>query len=63
LISFFRDWNFLSYRSFTSLVRFTVRYFILFVTCFPNFFLSLFILCLEEGHWFAWINFIPSHFA
>ena len=32
LISFFRDLKFLSYRSFTSLVRVTPRYFILFVT-------------------------------
>jgi hypothetical protein len=31
-ISFFRDLKFLSYRSFTSLVRVTPRYFILFVT-------------------------------
>jgi hypothetical protein len=32
LISFFRDLKFLSYRSFTSLVRVTPRYFILSVT-------------------------------
>ena len=32
LISFFRDLKFLSYRSFTSLVTVTPRYFILFVT-------------------------------
>ena len=32
LISFFRDLKFLSYRSFTYLVRVTPRYFILFVT-------------------------------
>ena len=30
---------------------------------FPNFFLGLFILCLEEGHRFVWVNFITSHFA
>jgi hypothetical protein len=32
LISFFRDLKFLSHRSFTSLVRVTPKYFILFVT-------------------------------
>ena len=31
--------------------------------CFPNFFLSLFILWEEEGYLFVWINFITSHFA
>ena len=47
--------KFLSYRSFISLVRVMPRYFTLFVTIvkdvvFPNFFLSLFILCVEKGH-------------
>jgi hypothetical protein len=30
--------------------------------CFPNIVLSMFILCVEEGHWFVWVNFISSYF-
>ena len=30
---------------------------------FPNFFLILFIICLKEGYWFIWGNFISSYFA
>ena len=30
---------------------------------FPNFFLSLFIICIKEGYWFIWVNFISGHFA
>jgi hypothetical protein len=68
LISFFRNLTFLSYRSFTCLVRVTPIYFILICDycercCFPNFFLSLFMLWVDEGHWFVWINFVSSHFA
>jgi hypothetical protein len=29
--------------------------------CFPNFFLSPFILCVEKGHWFILVNFISSY--
>ena len=58
-ISFFRDLKLLSYRSFTCLAIITSRYFILFVTIvkgvFPNFFLSMFILWVEEGYWFVLI--------
>ena len=32
-------------------------------TCFPNFFLSLFIIFLKEDYWFIWVNFVSSHFA
>jgi hypothetical protein len=31
--------------------------------CFPNFFLSLFILGVEVGHLFVLVKFISSHFA
>ena len=52
-ISFFGDWKFLSYRSFTCLVSVTQRYFILFVAMIkgvsPNFFLISFIVCINEG--------------
>ena len=30
---------------------------------FPYFFLSLFILCINEGYWFLRVNFVSSHFA
>ena len=30
--------------------------------CFPIFFLHPFIICIKEGYWFVWINFIFSHF-
>jgi hypothetical protein len=61
---FLQRLKFLSYRSFTSLVRVTPRYFILLVIIlkgiFPNFFLIMFILCVEKGHWFVWNNFMSS---
>ena len=48
LISFFRDLKFLSYISFTSLVRATSRYFILFVTIVKDIiFLISFLACLS----------------
>ena len=28
--------------------------------CFSNFSLSLFILCVQKGHWFVWVYIIPS---
>ena len=66
-ISFFRDLKFLSCRSFTCLVRVTLRYFILFVAIVKGvvslFFLSLFVICIKEGYWFVWVNFIFSHFS
>ena len=50
LISFFRDLKFLSYRSFTSLVRVTPRYFILFVTIVKGVVsLISFSACVEKG--------------
>ena len=62
-ICFFRCLKFLSYRSFTCLVSHTK-------VCnicdycdgchFLNFFLSLFIIWVEEGYWFGWVNFISS---
>ena len=68
LISFFRDMKFWSYRSFTSLVKSHTKVF--YIICdywegcfFPNFHLSLFILCVEKGHWFVWVNFISSYFT
>jgi hypothetical protein len=32
-------------------------------TCFPNFFLSLFIICIKEEYSFIWVNFISGHFV
>ena len=32
-------------------------------SCFANFFLILFIICIKEGYWAIWVNFISSHFA
>jgi hypothetical protein len=66
LISFFRDLKSLSYRSFTFLVRIITKIFYIFCDyCegfyFPNLFLSLFILCVEKGHLFVWVNFIFSY--
>jgi hypothetical protein len=68
LISFFRDLNFLSYKSLICLVSVTRKIFYIiceyFEWChFPNFILSVFILRVEEGYWFVWINFISNHFA
>ena len=28
-----------------------------------NIFLIAFIICIKEGYWFIWANFISSHFA
>ena len=66
-ISFFRDLKFLSYRSFTCLVRVTPKIFYISydfheVCHFRNFFLSLFILWVYEGYWFLWVSFISCHF-
>ena len=63
-ISFLRDLKLLSYRSFICLVRVTPKIFYAICgycegNCFPNFFLSLFILWGEKGHWFVGANFYP----
>jgi len=31
-------------------------------SCSNNFFLSLFVICVKEGYWFVWFNFVSSHF-
>ena len=54
-ISFLRD--LLSYRSLTCSVRVAPKIFFIICcycegSCFPNFFLSLFILCIKESYWF-----------
>ena len=36
---------------------------LLWMEFFCNFFLSLFILCIIEGYWFIWVNFISGQFA
>jgi hypothetical protein len=68
LRSFYRDLMFLSYRSFTCLVRVTPRYlYIIFDycerCCFTNFFLSLLMFNVEKGFWLVWVDFISNHFA
>ena len=61
LISFFRDLKFLSYTSFTSSSSLESNQGILYYLwllwgcCLPSFFLSLFFLCVEKGHWFELI--------
>ena len=59
--SLFNAFKFSSYKSFDCLMRFTPRYFyIIWDYCengfFPDFFLSLFVICIEEGYWFLWVN-------
>jgi hypothetical protein len=56
-ISFFKALKFMSYRSFTDLVKATLRYF--YIICgycelfwFPNFFSIPFIICIEKGYWY-----------
>jgi hypothetical protein len=60
----------LSYRSFTGLDRVTPRNFILFVTIVKGIFslnsFWLFILLVEEGYWFVWVNLnsvMNTHFS
>lgn len=62
-ISFFKDSKFLSYRSFTCLVRVTPRYIIHGYCdhCFLDFFLSLFIICVQEGYCFL-VSLVSSYF-
>ena len=62
-ISFLRDLELLSSSSFTFLVRVTPRYFILFVAIVKGVVHSLFIISIEEGYLFIWVNFISHHFA
>jgi len=109
-IYFFRGLKFLLYRSFTCLVKVTLRYYIIwdyYEGChfpnfflsfffsfffffgsffpelgtepralrflgkrsttelnpqphFPNFFLGLFLFCVEKGYWFIWVNLYPA---
>ena len=68
LISFLRDLKLFWYRSFTYLVRVITKIF--YIICdycegswFPNFFLSLFIICINECYWLIWVNFISGYFA
>jgi hypothetical protein len=61
-----RDLKLLSYRSFPCLVKVIPRYFICGYcegSCFPIFFLSLFIICIKEDYWFISVNFISGHIA
>jgi len=63
---FLQIMKFLSHRSFTCLIKVTLWYFYIIWDCyerchFPNFFLSFFIFCVEEGYWFVWVNIIPRH--
>jgi hypothetical protein len=65
LISFFRDLKFLSYRSFTCLVRVTPRYFILFVTIVKGTSLISFPVCLsfvqrKATDWFELILYLSN---
>jgi hypothetical protein len=49
------------------LIRVTPRFYITYNycegCCFPNFFLSQFIICIKEGYWSVWVSFIPIDFA
>jgi hypothetical protein len=60
--SFLQRLKFLSFRFFICKVFYIICYYC--EGChFPNFFLSLFILWVDEGYTCVWINFISSHFA
>jgi hypothetical protein len=70
LISFWRYLKISLYRSFTCLVTVTPSYFLIIIiigycegSCFPNFFLSLFIIYIKEGYLFIWGNFISGRIA
>jgi hypothetical protein len=66
--SFFRDLKFLSYRFFTAWMRVTPKYVLLFVAIvtvffFHDFFVNPVIICIKEGYWFHWVNFVSTHLA
>jgi hypothetical protein len=64
-MSFLRNLKLLSYRSLTCSVRVAPKIFFIICcycegSCFPNFFLRLFTVCIKDGYGFKFILYLPT---
>lgn len=65
-IFLFKDLKFLSYKPFSCFIAVTLKIFYIIrqfqMCCFPDFFLSLFVICISDNYWYFLVNLMPSTF-